>query len=78
MKAKGDGGDIASPMYNLGDMWWRTVKATNLPLCPTERDPVSLVHNAAWELGSVWKVMVNLAPTGIQTPDRPGPGEQPL
>jgi hypothetical protein len=51
MKAKGDDGSKAPPIYNLGAIWWRIVNVTDLPLCPTERDPISPVNNVAWASG---------------------------
>lgn len=78
MKANGDDGSKAVTIYNIGAIWWRIFNCTDLPLCPTKRDPVSPAHNVGWASGYVWKVMGNLAPTGVQTPDGPGPGEPPL
>jgi len=36
-----------------------------------EKDPVPIVQEAGWALGSVWTGAENLASTGIQSPDRP-------
>jgi hypothetical protein len=38
---------------------------------PRERDPVSVVQEAAWAPGPFWTSKENLAPTGIRFPDRP-------
>jgi len=35
------------------------------------KDPVSIVQEAGWASGPVWTGAENLAPTGIQSPDRP-------
>ena len=41
-----------------------------LPFTP-RKDPVSIVQEAGWAPGPVWTGVENLAPTGIQSPDRP-------
>ena len=41
------------------------------------KDPVPIVQEGGWASGLVWTVAENLAPTGIQSPDRPARG-QPL
>ena len=64
LKAKGGGGSVAPLIHKLDAIWWRIVNVTNLPLCPTERDPLSPAHRAVWASGSFWKVVENLAPTG--------------
>jgi hypothetical protein len=52
-------------------MGW-VVKATPpRSLYPLERDPVPIVQEAGWAPGSVWTGTENIAPTGIQYPDRP-------
>jgi len=35
------------------------------------KDPVPIVQEAGWAPGPVWTSAENLAPTGIQSPDRP-------
>jgi hypothetical protein len=40
-------------------------------LYPPEKDPVLIVLEAGWTPGPVWTCAKNLAPTGIQFPDRP-------
>jgi hypothetical protein len=35
------------------------------------KDSVPIVQEAGWATGPVWTGAENLAPTGIQTPDRP-------
>ena len=35
------------------------------------KDPVPIVQEAVWVPGPVWTGAENLAPTGIQSPDRP-------
>jgi hypothetical protein len=39
------------------------------------KDPVRIVQEAGWALGSVWTGTENLAPTGIPSPDRSGRSE---
>ena len=41
------------------------------PLFTPEKDPVPIVQAAGWAPGPVWTGAVNLAPTGIRSPDRP-------
>jgi hypothetical protein len=55
-------------------MGWM-VNATPRPLYPRERDPVPIVQEAGWAPGRVWTDAVNLAPTGIRSPDRPARSE---
>ena len=35
------------------------------------KDPVPIVQEAGWAPGMLWTGAENLAPTGIQSPDRP-------
>jgi len=44
------------------------------PLYPG-KDPVPIVQEAVWAPGPVWTGAENLAPTGIQTRDRPARSE---
>ena len=37
--------------------------------------PVTIVQEAGWAPGPVWKVAENLAPTGVRSPDRPARSE---
>ena len=40
------------------------------------KDPVTIVQEAGWAPGTVWKVTENLAPpTGIRSPDLPARNE---
>jgi hypothetical protein len=41
------------------------------PLSTPGRDPVPIVQEGGWAPGPVWTGVENLAPTGIQYPDRP-------
>jgi hypothetical protein len=47
------------------------VNATPRPLYPRQTDPVPIVQEVGWALGSVWTGAEYLAPTGIRSPDRP-------
>jgi hypothetical protein len=38
---------------------------------PIGKDPVPIVQETGWAPGPVWTGAKNLAPTGIQSPDRP-------
>jgi hypothetical protein len=51
-------------------MRW-VVKVTPRPLYPREGDSVPIVQEAGWTSRPVWTGAENLAPTGIQFPDRP-------
>jgi len=50
--------------------WWG-VSVTPRPLFTPGKDPVPIVQEAGWAPGPVWTGVINLAPTGIQSPDRP-------
>jgi hypothetical protein len=39
------------------------------------KDPVPILYEAGWDPGSVWTGAVNLASTGIRSPDRPARSE---
>jgi len=41
------------------------------PLFTPGKEPVPTVQEAGWASGPVWTSAKNLAPTGIQSPDRP-------
>jgi hypothetical protein len=45
------------------------VSVTPRPLATPGKDPLPIVQEAGWDLGSVWKGAENLIPTGIRTPD---------
>jgi hypothetical protein len=47
------------------------VSVTPWPLSTPRKDPVPIVQEAGWAPGPVWTGAENLAPTGIQSPDRP-------
>ena len=47
------------------------VSVTPRPLFTPEKDPVPIVQEAGWAPGPVWTGAENLAPTRIQSPDRP-------
>jgi hypothetical protein len=51
------------------------VNSTHRPFYTVERDPVSIVQEAGWDLGLVWTCAENLAPAGIRFPDRPARSE---
>ena len=42
---------------------------------PPGKDPASIVQKARWTPGPIWTGAENLAPTGIQSPDRPARSE---
>ena len=48
---------------------WR-VSVTSQPLFTPGKEPVPIVHEAAWAAGPVWTGAENLTPTGIRFPDR--------
>ena len=47
------------------------VSVTPRPLFTPRKEPVPIVQEAGWAPGPVWTGAENLAPTGIQSPDRP-------
>jgi hypothetical protein len=47
------------------------VSTTPRPLSTPGKEPVSIVQEAGWTPGPVWTGAINLAPTGIRSPDRP-------
>jgi len=47
------------------------VSITPRPLFTPGKDPVPIVQEAGWAPGPVWTGVENLAPSGIQSPDRP-------
>jgi hypothetical protein len=54
-------------------MW--VVKATPQPLYARERDPVRIVQEAGWDLGTVWTSAKCLSPTGNRSRERPARSE---
>ena len=50
---------------------WHQKGVTPRPLLTPGKDPVPIVQEAWWAPGPVWTGVENLAPTGIQSPDRP-------
>ena len=46
------------------------ISVTPRPLFPLGKDPVPILQEAGWALGSVWMGAESLAPTGIRSPDR--------
>jgi hypothetical protein len=42
---------------------------------PRERDPTAIVQDARWAPGQVPTGCIKLAPTGMQSPDRPARNE---
>jgi len=48
-------------------MGW-VVNATPQPLCPREREPVTIVQEARWAPGPVWTGIENLASHGDSIP----------
>jgi hypothetical protein len=61
--------------FNLGVIWGLVVNATPRPLYPREKDPVPILQKSGWAPGPVWAGAENLAPAGIQFPDRPARSE---
>jgi hypothetical protein len=51
---------------------WSTPRPS--PFTP-EKDPVPIVQETVWVLGSVWTAAKNLFPTEIRSPDRPARSE---
>jgi hypothetical protein len=47
------------------------VSVTPWPYFTPGKDPVPIVQETGWAPGPVWTGAENLAPTGIQSPDRP-------
>jgi len=46
-------------------------KQHSLAALPPGKDPVPIALEDGWVPGSIWTVVVNLAPTGIRSPDHP-------
>jgi hypothetical protein len=66
----------SSTLSLTSGLWMRwMVHATPRPLCPWERDPVSVLQYAGWAPGPVWTGAENLASVGILSPDRPARNE---
>ena len=47
------------------------VSVTPWPLSTPKKDPVSILQEAGWAPGPVWRGEENLVPTGIRSPDPP-------
>ena len=62
---------IALPFLDHGTKRGWGVSVTPRPLFTPGKDPVPIVQEAGWAPGPVWTGVENLAPTGIQSPDRP-------
>ena len=62
---------IALPFLDHGTRRGWGVSVTPRPLFTPGKDPVSIVQEAGWALGPVWRGAVTLAPTGIRSQDRP-------
>ena len=62
---------IALPFHDHGTRRGWGVSVTPRPLFTPGKDPVPIVQEAGWAPGPVWTGAENLAPTGIQSPDRP-------
>jgi len=69
--AHGGSRGIALPFLDHGTRRGWGVSVTPRPLFTLEKDPVPIVQEAGWAPGPVWTGAENLAPTGIQSPDRP-------
>jgi hypothetical protein len=54
--------------FTLGTIWEWEVNTTLQPLYPRERNPVSILQEAGWELAPSWTGEENLAPTGNPSP----------
>ena len=67
---EGDRG-IALLFQDLGPRRGWVVSVTPRPHFTPGKDPVSILQKAGWAPGPVWTGAENLAPTGIQSPDRP-------
>jgi hypothetical protein len=75
MKAQRESTGIAHSFFNFGTRWGWVVNATPRSLYPRKTAPVLIVQEAGWAPGPVWTGAENLAPTGIQSPDRPARSE---
>jgi hypothetical protein len=62
---------IALPFHDHGTRRGWGVSVTTRLLCTPGKDTVSIVQEAGWAPGPAWTGAENLAPTGIQSPDRP-------
>ena len=62
---------IALLFYDHGTRRGFGVSFTPRPPFTPRKDPVPIVQEAGWAPGPVWTRAENLAPTGIQSPDRP-------
>ena len=62
---------IALPFHDHGTRRGRGVSVAPRLLFTPGKNPVPIVQEAGWAPGPVWTGAENLAPTGIQSPDRP-------
>jgi hypothetical protein len=58
------------PFFNIGARYggWSTPRPGHFA---PGKDPVTLVYEAGWDLGSAWTGAENLDPTGVRSSDRP-------
>jgi len=66
-------GPEGDSFFNLGARW--VVNATPWPFYSREPDSVSIVQEARWVTGSVWKGTEYLAPVRIRSTDLPDRSE---
>jgi len=72
------GGGVEVLLYSfikLGARWRWLVKAKSMLLYLRERDPVVIVQEGGWIPVPVWRVVQNLTPIEILSPDRPTSSE---
>ena len=62
---------IALPFHDHNTRRGWGASVTPQPLFTHGKDPVSIVQESGWAPRMVWTGAENLAPTGIQSPDRP-------
>jgi len=61
--------------FNLGARWGWVVSTMPGPICTWDINPVPILEEAEWDAGSVQMFAENLAPTWIQSLDRPALSE---
>jgi hypothetical protein len=71
MQAQRRGGGMVTTHSQPGTRRRWAVSTTLRLLYFREKDPVPIVQDAVWAPRQVWTDAENLAPTGIQSPDRP-------
>ena len=62
---------IALPFHDHGTRRGWGVSVMPRPIFTPGKDPVPIVQEAGWAQATVWTGAVNLAHTGIRSPDRP-------